>query len=476
MARNVVADGLTRAPAGDYSAGFAGVHTLSLAVRNEGRRSGGRRRGGDLAFGLCTVLLVLGAAACKTYDRQLLEEQTDSAVTGVAGANGSDSGPADGAAYDGGGAAGENAMGAAGSNAPLPGCFWNIDPITRTACPQICPETCNALDDDCDGEVDEVDMDAPCELDHAQSACIEGRCLIVQCEDDYRDCDDTPDTGCEAAQDDVNNCGTCGRVCALANAIPACVDGVCMAAGCQALFADCDTEPNDCETRVNTLESCASCGVSCSEVPNASPDCSAGVCGVGECVENYGDCNEAPGDGCEQPLDTVEHCGGCSTACALPGSQADCATSVCLAVSCEDGFSDCDSDPKDGCESLQSEQNCGSCGATCDTSLTNVESAECGEGGACALACAKRYDDCDDNPQTGCETEVTLQERCGSCDGACDIENAVVSCETGDCSFVRCAEGFGDCNDDLDDGCETPLDRVETCGSCDISCGLGAPA
>jgi hypothetical protein len=99
-------------------------------------------------------------------------------------------------------------------------------------------ETCNGLDDDCDGDVDN------------------GFDLL----------------------NDVNNCGTCGHVCSLPNATAGCVNGQCTIVACDEGWADCDGNPaNGCERAiVDDNENCG-CGVNCEP---------GGICQNGVCVSN----------------------------------------------------------------------------------------------------------------------------------------------------------------------------------------------
>jgi hypothetical protein len=39
-----------------------------------------------------------------------------------------------------------------------------------------------------------------------------------------------------------------------------------------------------------------------------------------------------------------------------------------------------------------------------------------------------------------------------------------------DCMSIQCKDGWGDCNNDLKDGCETSLNDPTTCGACDNDC------
>ena len=77
------------------------------------------------------------------------------------------------------------------------------------ACGPEPAEVCNGADDDCDGRADE-DFEVGrsvencggcgvgCSEQNAVAACVSGRCLVVACEEDWRDANLDPDDGCEA--------------------------------------------------------------------------------------------------------------------------------------------------------------------------------------------------------------------------------------------------------------------------------------
>jgi alpha-tubulin suppressor-like RCC1 family protein len=74
---------------------------------------------------------------------------------------------------------------------------------------------------------------------------------------------------------DPDNCGACGNKCELANAIPACVDGLCEIGECAAGYGDCNgTIADGCEIGLSSDD--ANCGV-CARV------CSSGGCYEGTC-------------------------------------------------------------------------------------------------------------------------------------------------------------------------------------------------
>ncbi len=440
--------------------------------------------------GLILVCCAAWLAACKPFDAGLLKRKTG----GNTIASDSGQAPADAAitrpdagdaaiAPDAmvmlgtGGSASSGTGGTGGSGPDSGGCVANPNSIDGT-CPMICPEQCNGEDDDCDGTIDE-DLEDACSLLNASAACSRGHCVIVQCQGGYRDCDHDPSTGCETPADDVNNCGACGTRCSFPHAIAGCVDGKCVPVGCQPLYGDCDANPSDCETSTNTLQSCAGCGTPCTDadVANATASCETGVCGVGQCFTDFGDCDGLAGDGCEQMLNTTDHCGACDQPCDFTGSVDDCGTGVCLAQSCEPGYDDCDGNPANGCEALDQPDRCGACDKSCDTSLLNVTAASC-DNEQCNVTCAHGFGDCDGDPSTGCETSVSDSlMRCGGCDSPCGYPHAEVSCVDGVCTFHQCQPGWGDCNNDLaSDGCETSLNQNDHCGQCDTSCvGTSTP-
>ncbi len=66
-------------------------------------------------------------------------------------------------------------------------------------------ETCDGVDNDCDGNIDDADADASCFRDHAiDSVCIDAQCVLF-CASGFGDCDGEPENGCEKAL----QCGSC---------------------------------------------------------------------------------------------------------------------------------------------------------------------------------------------------------------------------------------------------------------------------
>jgi hypothetical protein len=321
---------------------------------------------------------------------------------------------------------------------------------------------------------------------------------------------------CAMPATDPLNCGRCGLTCATANATPACSVGRCGFSGCAAGFGDCDgTAGNGCEAPLTADPmNCGGCGRVCPAGVNAATRCAAGAC-VAECNEGFGDCDAAAANGCEVELArSVAHCGACGRACpAGPNAVATCAMAMC-GVTCETGFSDCDGDPRNGCEVFvaTSAAHCGGCGLRCAVAHAN---AACNAGRCAVASCEAGWADCDGIAANGCEVDLNSESsHCGACSHRCDVGTA---CSTGRCASVcsggatfcvdrcarlesdaqhcgacghrcdgganatpacaggacglTCAAGYGDCNGAAGDGCETNLrETIAHCGACGARC------
>ena len=123
-------------------------------------------------------------------------------------------------------------------------------------------------------------------VQNAQRACAGGNCGMGMCNPGFLNCDGQSANGCEVSGGtDINNCGSCAKVCGFANATPKCVMGTCAIASCAQGFGDCDgMAQNGCETNTNTSQSnCGACGSPCN-----------GNCINGKCVVAAGVCPPMP--------------------------------------------------------------------------------------------------------------------------------------------------------------------------------------
>jgi hypothetical protein len=281
----------------------------------------------------------------------------------------------------------------------------------------------------------------------------------------YADCDGTLDGSCEQATSAaVEACGACGVRCDNEHGVAGCALGLCVAT-CAPGFGDCDRNSNNgCEQPLDTVAHCGDCGVGCAEL-HAVSSCDDGHC-TPTCASGFGDCDGDPNNGCEAALnDDPAHCGACANACAV---DLICSRGSCVASPCAAGLGDCDGDPTT-CEATvdQSLVHCGFCNNPC--AIANG-TPECAQGRCRVQGCDPGFDDCDGLPGNGCETTLaTTTEHCGACRAACSNDHGNTSCNGSSCA-PNCATGFGDCDGLPENGCETPLDRIDHCGVCDNVC------
>jgi len=187
------------------------------------------------------------------------------------------------------------------------------------------------------------------------AACSAGSCVCLA---NYANCDGNWGNGCEVdLLNDSANCGSCGNNCG-ANAH--CSGGNC---ACNSLWGNCDSNwGNGCETALNTLSDCGSCGVTC-DLANANDTCVTGSCEISSCWANYGNCDNVTSNGCEQLLNTLQHCGACNNPCNLANASETCTNFICEITGCNSGYWDIDNNDSTGCEcgdTSDAPETCGS--------------------------------------------------------------------------------------------------------------------
>ncbi len=386
-------------------------------------------------------------------------------------------------------------------------------------------EVCNYLDDDCDGEVDNgFDLLADvancgfcgraCSFPNAAARCEEGDCVMGACHLYWHDVDGDDRNGCEypcvphpgglelcngvddtcdgevdegfALDTDPLNCGSCGRVCHLANAVPACRDGGCVVAGCLDGFVNLDgQDANGCEYACSVtnggVEACDGLDNNCDGTIDEQCACVPGSTRV---------CNQRPGQ-CRPGVQT----------CHDPGIWGACEGDVGpQPEQCNGLDDDCDGEPDNGFAFASDPKNCGACGNVCHFDRA---AALC-VAGACTMgACNPFWYDLDGQDANGCEYGPCIVRNngieacngiddncdgevdegfaldtdplnCGACNNVCTMPNATPACVDGACAVGTCAPGFHDLNGNPADGCEYACvvtnGGVEACDGLDNNC------
>ncbi len=349
-----------------------------------------------------------------------------------------------------------------------------VAPNATSACSAgACTFTCNAGFADCDMNPSngcETDLSSPsscgscatrCASMNGTATCTGGACGIT-CSAGFGDCDGNPANGCETnTTTDSANCGGCGRACSNTNGTPSCAAGTC-AITCSAGFGNCDANvTNGCETNTtNNVSNCGACGTRCA----TGQTCARGVCTT-LCADTM--CSGA----CVDLMTSVTNCGACGTTCTTANGTPRCAGATCGIASCNTGFANCDSTVGNGCEAniRTDTNNCGACGNRCNFPNATATCA----GGVCALGtCNTGFGNCDGNAANGCETDLrTDVGNCGTCSNRCAPANGVGTCSAGVCGIARCNVGFANCDANVANGCEVNLQTdANNCGACGTVC------
>ncbi len=359
---------------------------------------------------------------------------------------------------------------------------------TRTCGAGTCNGNCTNRFADCNGNKQsdgcEINMDTDvlncnacgrvCSTQNIARACVGGSCETPACNGGFADCNGNKQSdGCEInLNTDVLNCNACGRVCSTQNIARSCVGGSCETPGCNAGFADCNTNKQSDGCEINILSgdivNCGACGTGCSQ-NHITATCAAYNCESGSCASGYLDCNSNKrGDGCETEIfNNLSNCGGCGVVCSTNNISRVCSSGNCNSGSCTSPYLDCNNNKQsDGCEinPLTDASNCGGCGKVC--SNNHIATPTCDGAGACNGTCAQYWGDCNTNKLAdGCEQALnTDPNNCGTCGYVCPARaHATATCSaTGTC-FYTCNDPLNwlDCNGDLNsatsDGCESNL-------------------
>jgi hypothetical protein len=483
------------------------------------------------------VALALFCASCSVYDAKLLTSNNPDGLSGTDGSTDA----ADGSVLT-------DASELECSDAEFATC---TRPNAETSCVDKACLIASCLGDfvDCDADAAngcEARLDSPehcglcgaaCRFSNASGRCLRGACAFGSCNPDFADCDGDPENGCETPLDGLTNCGACGTICdGPTNGLAGCKDGRCGIESCIAPYGDCNIELADgCEQRLNTAKDCGACGSAC--VPaNGEGTCDSGACVITSCQDGYVDCNGRAADGCETRVNSSDQCGGCGVSCELSHAEvvacevadqgarcvvdhacaegADDCEEGAPATGCADGYSDCDANPANGCETnLTRLSDCGACGNSCvkpnqtsecrdgmchvtgcapgfalcgsdacrslakdpaacggcDTTCSGDKS-QCAGGRCTGQTCEANRADCDGQQGNGCETDLTTTNNCGICGQRCALPHANAVCRSGGCAIGSCEAGWKDCDGDVSNGCEVDIRTANDCGDCDRPC------
>ena len=94
--------------------------------------------------------------------------------------------------------------------------------------------------------------------------------------------------------------------------------------------------------------------------------------------------------------------------------------------------------------------------------------ADCGSCG-----CPMGYADCNHNMADGCETPLNTPTNCGGCGHVCQQVGGTNACVLQGMTYIcqpTCDATHADCNHNPDDGCEVDLSGPANCGSCGHAC------
>ncbi|MBK7579276.1 MAG: hypothetical protein IPI67_03635 [Myxococcales bacterium] len=295
--------------------------------------------------------------------------------------------------------------------------------------------------------------------------------------------DDKGDLTCVSGDDPASGClvSTGCAPCIVPKATAKCSIKGCDVGACDAGWSDCNQDAVDgCETSLDKDPSnCGACGTDCFVTSGPGYTCQAGKCVPNDCQpQTTANCDLDPTNGCEVDLIAdVNNCSFCGKKCQLAHATAGCEPNPtgnpvarCFVKQCDAGWADCDGNPANGCESNASTDpsTCGGCGKKCNS--TNGV-AGC-VNGVCDLLCNSGFGNCDNNKDNGCETDLNSHVlNCGACGQACPSQNGSPVCVGGKCSTGGCSTGYADCDGNTANGCETlTTNDPGNCGGCGKVC------
>lgn len=197
--------------------------------------------------------------------------------------------------------------------------------------------------------------------------------------------------------------------------------------------------------------------------------------GIGfACPVGFSDCNNDMSDKCETNVNTsIQHCSECGRECKVANGTPRCSNGVCEIESCDQFYADCDKTYSNGCETYTRDDinNCGNCGLKC---YVQNGVPKCTDGICEIDKCNTPYKDCKNGYVDGCETNTNTDvNNCGGCNKKCSAPSAISKCVNGFCAIDKCENGYKDCDGVYSNGCEIYIaGDVNNCGDCSYVCNL----
>lgn len=364
-------------------------------------------------------------------------------------------------------------------------CGYDPVDLTGRDCPCVAGYVCNAETNRCmrTDEITPTGLDATTGEDgngptgDGGPSCVGEGCPCTR----DPDCADPAFSKCvgnkcvECTQPD--NCPT-GKYCLSTNQC---------APGCK-VNGDCSTQDAGATLCNTTRHECVEClapadcppGKLCSPSgkcvdgcdPQQGKNCSAGACCSNLCINttndlfNCGACG-APCTGantaccassCVDPLTNKDNCGGCGIACSTLNGTPGCTAGSCK-WTCNPGYSHCGVG-NTGCDTNTGSDptHCGSCTTVCANVVQNATGIGCANSACTYGSCNSGWGNCDSNAGNGCETNLTNDlNHCGNCATNCAtqvLHATGISCSSSACNYAACAAGYGDCDGNRANGCE----------------------
>lgn len=363
-------------------------------------------------------------------------------------------------------------------------------------------ETCNGLDDDCDGLTDEATAGGACGIaadpfcqgtlqcnGPAGLSCTATPVGAETCDGRDEDCDGQTDEDflTDGAYLSLAHCGGCDAPCALPNATAVCAlaDGkpACLVAACDFGFvpagpAACQPaaalacQPCTADSECGGLCAAGVCQPYCS---NAAP-CGAGFActpdaggGASRCLPVSGTCDcTVASAGQTRACATSNNAGSCSgvQVCNPTQGWSACSAAIPASESCNKQDDDCDGQTDEvvglglPCNVANEHGSCIGTQVCTDTG----PALQCVGQVPAAEACNQQDDDCDGGTDEGFRDATTGQytrlDHCGSCNNACPAPygaHALAVCSTSGTSptcAMTCEPNWVDMDGVLANGCE----------------------